>query len=121
MLLGLALATGWLQGVFSFRPLAYIGVIGYSVYLLHMPILYVFNNYAWLENEGDPDRHFLFMLLTAVPMIILVSTLFFRAVERPAMEWSRKAHLSHRSESPAPAPAAEEPRTTEPATVPATG
>src|SRR5215217_8035692 len=28
MLCGLALATGWLQQAFSFKPLAYVGVIG---------------------------------------------------------------------------------------------
>jgi len=113
MLLGLALATGWLQAVFSFRPLAYIGVIGYSVYLLHMPTLYVFNNYSWLRTEGDPGRHFLLMLVTAVPVIIVLSTLFFRAVERPAMEWSRRAHLAGRSKPEAAAPAAEEGRATD--------
>lgn len=117
MLLGLALATGWLQAVFSFRPLAYIGVIGYSVYLLHMPVLYIFNNYAWLRNEGDPGRHFLLMLLTAVPAIIVLSTLFFRAVELPAMEWSRRAHLAARSD--VPAPGSDEPQITEKPVVPA--
>jgi peptidoglycan/LPS O-acetylase OafA/YrhL len=117
MLLGLALATGWLQAVFSFRPLAYIGVIGYSVYLLHMPVLYIFNNYAWLKNEGDPGRHFLLMLLTAVPAIIVLSTLFFRAVELPAMEWSRRAHLAARSD--VPAPGSDEPQITEKPVVPA--
>ncbi len=99
MLLGLALATGWLQRVFSFRPLAYIGVIGYSVYLLHMPLIYVFNSYSWLKQEGDPHRHFLLMLLTAVPTILLVASGFFYAVEKPSMAWSRRAQLRN-----APAP-----------------
>lgn len=100
MLCGLALATGWLQRIFSFKPLAYVGVIGYSVYLLHMPLLYVINNYGWLQAMGNPKTHFLALLGVAVPAIFLVSTAFFRAVERPAMEWSRRAHLPSRAGKP---------------------
>lgn len=93
MLCGLALARGWLQSLFSLRPLTYLGLIGYSVYLLHMPVLYLFNNYAWLKEKGDPSTHLLWLLATAVPAILLLSTAFFRVVERPAMEWSRQASL----------------------------
>jgi peptidoglycan/LPS O-acetylase OafA/YrhL len=93
MLCGLALATGWLQRVFSFKPLAYVGVIGYSVYLLHMPLLYVINNYGWLQAMTNPKTHFLALLAVAGPAVFLISTAFFRTVERPAMDWSRRAHL----------------------------
>src|SRR4051812_50000770 len=56
MLLGLALATGWLQAGFSFRPPAYIGGVGYSGYLLPIPVLFIFKKYPWLRDEGGPRR-----------------------------------------------------------------
>lgn len=91
LLLGLHIGPAWLHSGFSLRPLAFIGTIGYSVYLIHMPVLQVFNQYPWLAGEFDPSSHFLKLLTAGGVTIIGLSTLFFYTIERPAMNWSRAA------------------------------
>lgn len=91
MLCGLCLSPLKVKGIFSFAPLAYIGLIGYSVYLIHMPVLYVFNSYPWLAADGDPSSHFLKLFFGAGAAVLLLSMLFFQAIEKPAMQWSRAA------------------------------
>lgn len=90
MLGGLALGPNWLKGLFSIRGLAFFGVIGYSVYLLHMPILYIVNRYEWVSTDADPGSHFLKLFLFGAPLIIAVSYCFYRIVELPSIAWSQR-------------------------------
>lgn len=89
ILCGLALGPNWLKGIFSIKALAFLGVIGYSVYLLHMPILYVVNHYEWVASDTDPSSHFLKLFLFAAPLIIVIAYCFYRVVERPSIAWSQ--------------------------------
>ena len=56
-------------------PLRFIGLISYSLYLWHWPII-VFARYYWLELDQ-------WMMLAIVPASIMVATLSWRLVERP--------------------------------------
>jgi len=90
ILCGLALGPNWLKGLFSLRGLAFFGVIGYSVYLLHMPILYIVNRYEWVASDTDPSSHFLKLFLFGAPLIIAIAYCFYRVVERPSIAWSQE-------------------------------
>lgn len=90
ILAGLALGPQWLQWLFSLRALAFLGVIGYSIYLLHMPLLYVVNRYEWIATDTDPSSHFLKLFGFGVPLIVLLSWGFYRVIERPSIAWSQR-------------------------------
>ena len=90
VLLGLALGPARLKAIFSFRGLAFFGVIGYSVYLLHFPILSVVGRYEWIASDTDPSSHFLKMFFFAAPLTIVVSYAFYRVVEQPSIAWSQR-------------------------------
>lgn len=90
MLAGLVLGPWRLRATFSWKPLTFIGVIGYSVYLIHMPTLYTFNGYPWLAQEFDPSEHFLKLLLAGGAVTLALSVAYHHLVERPAMRAARR-------------------------------
>ncbi len=68
--------SGLVRRIFEIKPLRFLGTIGYSVYILHMPVLF-FVNSEWL-NLAPHLRIYVFFGLTLV-----VSTLGYLAIERP--------------------------------------
>lgn len=70
--------------LFSWRPLVAIGVMSYSLYLVHQPLIEVF---AAVFGAGQgTDSRTVFLLLTAtVPLMILVALLLFVLVERRSL------------------------------------
>ncbi|GII66435.1 hypothetical protein Skr01_65200 [Sphaerisporangium krabiense] len=64
------------------RPLAWLGLISYSVYLVHVPLLKLF-----VALFGDPGERPLvaqaLLALAFVAVVLAVSTLTYRYVERP--------------------------------------
>ncbi|MGH9076253.1 MAG: acyltransferase family protein [Acidimicrobiales bacterium] len=76
----------------SWRPLAGLGLMSYSLYLVHQPLVQVFAALLGAGHGTSPARVFLELVLL-VPVIVLVAWVLFMVVER-------------RSLAPAPAPAA---------------
>lgn len=77
LILGAAAAQSWFCG----RALAWLGLISYSVYLWHYPLLQVARHFQFLAVGGPPA-----MLRTALVVIVpilLVSWLSQHFVERP--------------------------------------
>ncbi|ACY97769.1 acyltransferase family protein [Thermomonospora curvata] len=91
------------------RPLTGLGVISYSVYLLH-PVLLVLSD-ALLGRPGEDSPLHLAALLT---VLVAASALTQRLVERPGQRLGRR--LARRL---APPPAAKAPQTREPEPLPA--
>jgi peptidoglycan/LPS O-acetylase OafA/YrhL len=82
-LLILALRTGSpVARLFSWRPLVGAGVISYSIYLLHAPIVGTVDGFALRSLHASPSQAFLITLCT-VPLIMFGSWLFFLVAERP--------------------------------------
>jgi peptidoglycan/LPS O-acetylase OafA/YrhL len=80
----------WGQRVLSVFPLKFVGRISYSMYLYHLPVLYLFDKYSPpLAGLAFPGYF---------ALIVGVSTLSFYAVERPFM----RAPLRARKSSDAP-------------------
>lgn len=85
-LLGLAYSGGLLASVLSSRRFDYLGKVSYSMYILHVPVLWWYSYWAMHGPLHMP------MLLAAAIYLALVtglSALAFRFVEVPANRWIR--------------------------------
>lgn len=91
ILLGVSIGPEWLRSALSFRGLVWFGVVGYSIYLLHMPLLYVVNRYPWMAGDTDPWSHFLKLASVGGLFICAASYGLYRLVEAPAISWSHAA------------------------------
>ncbi|GEM_PF-560279 len=91
---GLVLAAVWggrlLQAPFSAPPLRFVGLISYSLYMWHLPILH-----------GLPPYLTKAPLWLRLVMVFLISYLSYQLVERPFLQWRRKTHTG---EKPLPLP-----------------
>ena len=83
LLLGFGRRSGLLESWPNFRPLAFLGQISYSVFLVHFPVLLIANGlYARFELNSTSAA--LSCLALAWAASILVATLFYRWIESPA-------------------------------------
>lgn len=73
----------WLHPVLTLRPLVFIGVISYGVYLMHMLA-------ANLVRPAIGDQYGLLVFLATVPVVLLVAYLSFRFVEQPILARKRQ-------------------------------
>jgi peptidoglycan/LPS O-acetylase OafA/YrhL len=79
----LPLRRGRLLSVLEWRPLAGIGVISYSVYLWHVPLIHLVQRHL-LSNPG-----FAGVLTVALPLTIAVAALSYSVVEVPFLRMRR--------------------------------
>ncbi|CAA9585897.1 MAG: hypothetical protein AVDCRST_MAG86-3760 [uncultured Truepera sp.] len=63
------------------RPIVLLGTFSYSIYLVHSPLLGLFNLLT-LHLTLSSDVRFLMMLFVALPVVLGCSYLFYRVVER---------------------------------------
>lgn len=83
LLLGFGRRSGLLENWPNVRPLAFLGQISYSVFLVHFPVLLIANGlYARFELSSTSAA--LSCLALAWAASILAATLFYRWVESPA-------------------------------------
>jgi len=75
------------QWLFGNRFMVYAGLVSYSYYLWHFPVMDWIVATDWFQSlEGG---RFLWLLLAATPAVFLVSTLSYLLVERPGMRLRR--------------------------------
>lgn len=103
---GVSLGIPLLRRIFSISPLAVFGILGYSIYLIHMQLLYHFNLFPNIFLATPPRDHFLKLLFSAGPAILLCALGLYLAVERPFIFRSRRArhHPLHTFGDAAPTP-----------------
>ena len=85
--------TGWLNRLFSWRPLRRVGNVSYSLFLLHtIPVFYVFYvlGPAWVTSKGLAVA-LAAAALALVASLILAGALFLVA-ERPYFAAQRRKH-----------------------------
>jgi peptidoglycan/LPS O-acetylase OafA/YrhL len=84
--IGLCTAPSLLRRLFECRPMLFLGLISYSVYLLHQNVVWYFSEglkkFALL---GDVFR-FALLCTVGLAFIVGVSYLFFRAFEKPFLK-----------------------------------
>lgn len=90
---GLCLIPG-LRGLFSRRVPLWMGKISFSLYLVHMPLLFSFGTGVFLLLDRPPlDSYPLLTVLTlaaTLPALLLLSALFRRFVELPCTRLANK-------------------------------
>ncbi len=92
ILLGASLALVKLKERLSALPLLCMaGVLGYSIYLIHMPLLYTIRDHAWFAADPRPYWKFLKMLFFGGGVVFLCSLGLFYAIERPSMLLANRA------------------------------
>jgi peptidoglycan/LPS O-acetylase OafA/YrhL len=99
--------------LFSLRPLVWCGAFGYSLYLMHMPVIraldQILRHNGMMPGDADPMTRFQILAGIGLPVILLVSGAFFLLCELPFRIWSQRAGRAvppteNRAEEPVPSP-----------------
>jgi peptidoglycan/LPS O-acetylase OafA/YrhL len=85
-ILALALDRTWLSRKLSHPWLVLLGDASYSLYILHVPIRWLFERALILAGSSLPYER---MYLIYLPAILGISVLTFLFLERPARDWLR--------------------------------
>jgi peptidoglycan/LPS O-acetylase OafA/YrhL len=80
-LAAIVLHDGPWPALLSWRPLAWVGGLGYGIYLIHEPVMRVLGSHGLLPDPAPGPRFLLTAVLVAVPAIAL-AWLSSRTVER---------------------------------------
>lgn len=86
--------------LFANRPMMILGLISYSLYLWHYPLLSAAQALGWLDGAHAPRPAIVAGVV--VPIVLAVSALSYRFVEKPFLRSSRAPRApSHPSTAPA--------------------
>ena len=75
-------------GIRLMKVVSWIGKISFSLYLVHFPLFKLFG-YLHRDIFGEKPANFIISLFYLLP-VILLAWLFFRCVEAPIHQWSKK-------------------------------
>ena len=89
VILGAVLGPPSSSRVFSVKPLRFFGIIGYSVYLWHMPLLYQYAAMPWITRIA-PGPRWIVVLLFVGFIVTLVSAATYLLVEKPFIKLGRR-------------------------------
>ncbi len=86
LLIGLATGGGFVVRLLSTNVAGYLGKASYSMYILHIPLLWWFSRYTFFRFGATPPAWTGFLFMACV---IGVSIAAFEFVEAPANRWLR--------------------------------
>lgn len=86
-LIVLAASRGWLNRLFAWRPLVWVGTISYSIYLIHEPLLR--EGYRWLPGLSGWTAFWAYTVGGGM-LMVAAGFLFYQAVEVPSLAWGRR-------------------------------
>lgn len=69
----------------ALRPVAFLGTFGYSIYLIHAPLLQVAWQYGLRPLHMGPAPTLFALIFLATPIILAIAYIFFLFCERPFM------------------------------------
>jgi peptidoglycan/LPS O-acetylase OafA/YrhL len=98
LLIGLATEGSLIARVLSTSVAGYLGKVSYSMYILHIPLLWWFSRYTFFRWGTAPPAWTGFVFIAAV---IGVSAAAFEYVEMPANQWIRDWTASRLKREPA--------------------
>ncbi len=80
-----------LRAFLGFRPLAFVGLFSYSLYLIHAPLLQAEWQYGLRPLHLASALTLTLLTVVGVPLVLAVAYVFFRFCERPFMSRHREA------------------------------
>lgn len=80
LLVGFA-SNGFIKRILEFRPLAFVGVISYSLYLTHTLVIAVGKRYVLNPLQLPASTEFLLLLGVGMPIAFTFAWIFYRLVE----------------------------------------
>lgn len=92
---------GRVRAVLASRPLRYLGLFSYSLYLFHSPLL-AFANLALLDAPLSIGARLAVMWLVALPLAVLLSWVAFWLVERHFLTGHQQRAIEQEATGPAP-------------------
>lgn len=72
-----------------FKPLMFLGMISYSLYLVHTP-LGTDSLIQFLQNYITSDNGRIWLMFLSLPIVIGIAWLYYQFIEKKALAWSRK-------------------------------
>jgi len=75
---------GYAARAFASKPVVALGLMSYSLYLVHHPLLKVFGSLLKRFLHVGPNAEFI-LLLATVPVVLVLAWLFFLVGERPTL------------------------------------
>lgn len=88
LLAGLCFGFPRMRAAFSVLPVRLIGIISYSVYLWHVPVIFVIERNPAI-SALPPTERFHMVLLLDLLLALPLSAFLYLAVERPFMRYAR--------------------------------
>lgn len=91
-ILALLFGSGWLRWLFEWAPLRWVGMISFSLYMWHFPLLFmVFTPLVQPLLRGWPlalnyDVYWLWVVVVIIPFCFL----FYNWIEKPGMKFGEK-------------------------------
>ena len=73
----------WAGRLLSSRNLVFIGGFAYSIYLVHAPLLQFLWQFVFLRLHFSHSAAYLLLVGTGIPLVVLLSFVFFFFCERP--------------------------------------
>src|SRR5713226_4628312 len=78
-------SSNWVSRLFSWRPLVALGLMSYSLYLVHHPILKVLTYVIRTRLHAAPNEVFFLLVLFGLPMVLAAAWVLFMTAERPTL------------------------------------
>lgn len=91
IILGCSLSAPRVHHIVSRPILCRVGWLGYSIYLVHMPLLYTLSRHSFIAGAETVYSHFARLLVLGGFVTLAVSIGLFKLIEKPAMAWAANA------------------------------
>lgn len=88
ILFALVLVSGWWQTLLSKKPFLFFGKMSYSLYLLHLPLLFVIGSRLLSASKGGLSPVLAFFICLAA--CTAVSYALTKFVDEPSIRWADK-------------------------------